>query len=121
MTAGEADSGAPNRLEPALAAFVRFRGAGGAPDEFLAAHDDLRDLLEPMVVPEPFPETDQRTVLGGDYRLEREIGRGGAGVVYAAWQLSLGRRVAVKVLRHHVTLAPSTPRPPSAHSTTPCA
>jgi tetratricopeptide (TPR) repeat protein/serine/threonine protein kinase len=55
---------------------------------------DAGDLSQPLA---------QQAALG-DFRIVREIGRGGMGIVYEAEQLSLDRRVALKVLPFAATL-----------------
>jgi tetratricopeptide (TPR) repeat protein len=53
-------------------------------------------------------ETHSNPPLGtlGDFRIVREVGRGGMGIVYEAEQVSLNRRVALKVLPFAATLDP---------------
>jgi serine/threonine-protein kinase len=59
----------------------------------------------------PQPElADLAAALAGQYDLEREIGRGGMGVVYLARDVRLDRRVAIKTLPRHLSDAATRER-----------
>jgi serine/threonine protein kinase len=85
-------------------------------DEHPAIAEQLRACLASLQLVEqaagslaPTPgetgqQPEQHTL--GDFRILREVGRGGMGVVYEAEQISLGRRVALKVLPFAATMDP---------------
>ncbi|MHC4164737.1 MAG: protein kinase domain-containing protein, partial [Planctomycetota bacterium] len=102
------------RVVRELRAYQEAVEAGGKPDraELLARFpeiaDDLTACLDGLdfvhrIAPQFGEEECKDRDLQppdplGDFRIVREVGRGGMGVVYEAQQMSLGRRVALKVL-----------------------
>ena len=116
-----------DRLNAVLLAYLEAWEAGAEPDreELLAEHPELRESLGEFFAGRdevgqlvgtlgPHRETPTEKNAGeflnlgrlGDFNLIREIGRGGMGVVYEAEQISLRRRVALKVLPFAAAIDP---------------
>jgi eukaryotic-like serine/threonine-protein kinase len=89
-------------VPPDRCAFAaRFPELGEELNDCLTALEFVHGVapdLPGVTAPALLPTVVQPEVPLGDFRIVREVGRGGMGIVYEALQLSLGRRVALKVL-----------------------
>ncbi len=97
-------SGDERRLGELVAGYVERLTTGEriGPEAVLAEHPTLGPLvleeLEGFVFLGAESSSDQRLGTFGDYTLRRQIGRGGMGLVYDAWESSMDRHVALKIL-----------------------
>jgi serine/threonine protein kinase len=110
-----------NPVEELADDFLRRHREGECPAiaEYAQRHPDLAEqirelfpallLLEAAAQPQREPPAAQAALPAGplgDFRILREVGRGGMGVVYEAVQESLGRHVALKVLSAEAAAEP---------------
>ena len=96
-------SGREHLLDQITAAYIERLNEGEIldPDKIQLEHPEFASaLLERLKVFQQVGANVPGQPLGtlGDYTLRRQIGRGGMGVVYEAWQESLDRQVALKIL-----------------------
>jgi eukaryotic-like serine/threonine-protein kinase len=85
------------------------RGDDVCPQDYPRHSETVRRLLPTIRMMADLPSTESLSPELGhldDFRLLREVSRGGMGVVYEAIQVSLGRRVALKVLPNAAALDP---------------